>query len=114
MFYVESLKEYLNLIRKDYDLKLIAGQSETWQCDQRTKDIWCISQLINDRYYDLDPDRRRALGLMFNRIVRSVEDPFEAAVVVLNVGDGGLNIEDYSQHYWTAKNNNKWNRPALP
>ena len=113
MLTVDSLKQALDLLREDYELKLKAGQSETWQCDQRTKDLWCLGHFIDARYCDLEPDRRRALGLMFNRIVRSVEDPFEAAVVVIHVGDSDLNIEDYSKDYWTAKNNNKWNRPAL-
>jgi hypothetical protein len=107
----DTLKEALDLLREDYELKLKAGQSETWRCDQRTNDIWCLGHFIDDRYSRLEQERRRALGLMFNRIVRSVEDPFEAAVVVINVGDSDFNIEDYSQHYWTAKNNNKWNRP---
>jgi len=103
------VRELLEPLRDTYEAKLREGQPATWQCDQRTKDLWCLSQLIIARYYDLDGDRRRDLNWMFNRIVRSVEDPFEAAAVVIYVGDKGLNTEDYSQNYWTAHNHMRYN-----
>lgn len=100
---VESLRDL-------YETKLYLGQSETWQCDQRTKDLWCLSHLIDDRYSHLDGDRRRDLGWAFNRMVRSAEDPFKVAAIIIHVGDNDLKIEDYSKDYWTARNHDKWNR----
>jgi hypothetical protein len=109
----DQVIELVESLRDLYEAQLYLGQSETWQCDQRTRDLWCLSHLINDRYTHLDDARRKDLGWAFNRMVRSVEDPFEVAVVILNVGDNDLKIEDYSKDYWTAKNHNKWNRKDL-
>ena len=103
--------ELVDSLRDLYEAKLYLGQPETWACDQRTKDLWCLSHLIDDRYSNLDDNRRRDLGWAFNRMVRSAEDPFEVAVIILNVGDNNLAIEDYSKYFWTAKNHDKWNRP---
>jgi len=99
---------YVERLRDLYEAQLRLGQSETWQCDQRTRDLWCLSHFIDDRYADLDSDRRRDLGWAFNRMVRSAEDPFEVAAIVIHVGDNGLAIEDYSKDYWTARNHRKW------
>jgi hypothetical protein len=102
--------ELVESVRDIYEAKLYLGQSETWQCDQRTKDLWCLSHLIDDRYSNLDSERRKDLGWAFNRMVRSAENPFEVAAIIIHVGDNDLKIEDYSKDYWTAKNHNKWNR----
>lgn len=110
MLNYDQVIDLVESLREPYEAKLYLGQSETWQCDQRTKDLWCLSHLIDDRYANLDSDRRRDLGWAFNRMVRSVEDPFTVAVIIIDVGDNDLNIEDYSKDYWTAKNHNKWNR----
>ncbi len=83
------------------------GQPEGWNCDQRTRDIWCLTRFISDRFVEFrelgHEERRRDLLLMFNQIVRSVVDPFEAASVVVKVGDEGLKISDYTKDYWTAR-----------
>lgn len=106
----DQLHAQIDIVREVYENQLRMGQSETWTCDQRTKDLWCLSHFIDDRFSHLTPERRKDLGWAFNRMVRSAEDPFDVAVVVINVGDNDLNIEDYSKDYWTAKNHNKWNR----
>lgn len=108
----ELLHQQVDIVREIYEQQLKMGQPETWQCDQRTRDLWCLSHFIDDRFSNLSSERRRDLGWMFNRIVRSVEDPFEAASVVVKVGDDNLNIDDYTKDYWTAKNHNKWNRKS--
>ena len=105
---IEFLKAQIDIVRDLYEAQLRMGQSESWTCDQRTRDLWCLSHFINDRFSNLDSEYRKDLGWMFNRIVRSVEDPFEAACVVIHVGDNGLNTEDYSKDYWTAKNHKRW------
>lgn len=105
---IDWLKIQVEIVREVYENQLQMGQSETWACDQRTKDLWCLSHFIDDRFSNLPGDRRRDLGWMFNRIVRSVEEPFEAACIVIHVGDNGLNTEDYSKDYWTARNHKKY------
>jgi len=105
-----QVKNLVESLRDLYEAKLFLGQSETWICDQRTRDLWCISHLIDDRYSNLDNERRKNLGWAFNRMVRSVEDPFQVAFIIIHIGDNDLNIEDYSKDYWTARNHDKWNR----
>ena len=104
----QTIRLLVDSVRDIYEAKLRLGQPDTWQCDQRTRDLWCLSHLIDDRFSNLDGDRRRDLGWAFNRMVRSAEDPFEVAAIIVHVGDNGLVIEDYSKDYWTAKNHGKW------
>ena len=108
MITVEYLKAQVEIVRETYEIQLSMGQSETWSCDQRTKDLWCLSHFIDDRFSNLPEERRKDLGWAFNRMVRSVEDPFEAGCIVVHVGDNDLIIEDYSKDFWTAKNHKRW------
>lgn len=108
MITAEYLKAQLDIVREAYENQLRMGQSETWACDQRTKDLWCLSHFIDDRFSNLPGERRKDLGWAFNRMARSAEDPFEAGAIVVHVGDNDLIIEDYSKDFWTAKNHKRW------
>ncbi len=87
---------------------LRAGRPETWRCDRRTGDVWCLGRLIDARYAGLDPERRRELGWAFSRMVRSAEDPFEVAAKVVRVGDDGSDVGEVTKDHWTAKNHRRW------
>jgi hypothetical protein len=104
----QQVRELLAPVRELYLDQLRLGQSPTWACDERTADLWCLGHLIDDRFANLPSERRRDLGWAFNRMVRSAEDPFEVAAIILYVGDNGLAIDDYSKDYWTARNHMKW------
>lgn len=105
---VIELRNQVETVRSVYENLLQTGQAENWACDQRTKDLWCLSHFIDDRFYDCPEVYRKDLGWAFNRMVRSAEDPFDVALVVIFVGDNRLNVDDYTKDYWTAKNHNKW------
>lgn len=79
-----------------YFAKLAVGQPPNWKCDQRTKDIFCLSQWIMDELIALkcpDTDRLDTQNF-FNRKARAEEDVFElTAKAINNFLDG--NIERY-------------------
>lgn len=104
----QLIRDELQPHRDRFMASLKDGRPENWTCDTRTGDVWCLSQWLSERFKALGDDRRRELLWMFSRIVRSVENVFEAASVVVHVGDNGLSIDDYAKDYWTAKRHNKW------
>ncbi len=104
----QRLRALVEAARERYEGELRSGRAPTWQCDQRTRDVWCLGRLIDERFAGLEPERRRELGWAFSRMVRSAEDPFEVGAIVVRVGDEGLDVGEYSKNYWTARNHAKW------
>jgi hypothetical protein len=107
---VQQLKVLMAPHRGRYEQLLTAGRSSHWSCDQRTLDVWCLQHFLDEQFQALGlPDeRRRQLGHAFHRMVRSAEDCWRVAAEVQLVGHWGLDIETYSQQYWTARNHGKW------
>jgi hypothetical protein len=103
-----EIREAVEADRERLESGLRAGQPPTWQCDQRTRDVWCLGRLIDERFAGLDPERRRELGWAFSRMVRSAEDPFEVAARVVRTGDAGSDVGDITKDHWTAKNHRRW------
>lgn len=69
-----------------YYAKLAIGQSPTWRCDQRTKDIFCLQQWISEELTALgcpDEDRRFILNY-FNRKARAEDDLYVLAAKAVN------------------------------
>lgn len=69
-----------------YYAKLAVGQSPTWKCDQRTKDLFCLSNWLMDELITLScPDEdRRFVQNYFNRKARADNDLYELAAVAVN------------------------------
>lgn len=69
-----------------YFAKLATGQPPNWSCDQRTKDLFCLSQWLMDELALLqcpDADRRDAQSF-FNRKARAEEDLYALAAKAIN------------------------------
>ena len=93
----------VELERPRYERELRQGQPETWSCDQRTRDVWCIGRWLQERYDHLPGDRKRELLSLFNRIIRPVDDVFYAAQLVVEAGDLGGDTNNVSKDFWTAR-----------
>lgn len=91
-----DVKVSLNTKYDIYYAKLSAGQSPRWSCDQRTKDVFCLSQWLMDELILLQcsDDDRRDVQNFFNRKARAEEDLYALAAKALNDYLGG-NIERY-------------------
>jgi hypothetical protein len=69
-----------------YYQKLAVGQAPTWKCDQRTADLFCLSQWLMEELQRLgasDYDRIQQQW-QFNRQVRAREGLMELAAKILN------------------------------
>ena len=71
---------------ESYYAKLATGQSPTWKCDQRTKDLFCLSNWLMDELMARKcPDEdRRFIQNFFNRKARSANDLYELAAAAMN------------------------------
>jgi len=69
-----------------YFAKLAVGQPTNWNCDQRTKDNFCLSQWLMDELIMLKcpDDDRRDVQNFFNRKARAESDLFELAAKAIN------------------------------
>jgi hypothetical protein len=105
-----QLRQQLEPHRERFEALLRTGQPPGWAADQRTLDVWCLGHFLDERFSGLPDERRRQLGHAFHRMVRSAEDPWQVAAEVLLVGDEGLELSDFSQRYWTARNHGKWEK----
>lgn len=99
----EEIRTSVDLVREELEKLLRAGQPSHWICDQRTRDMWCIGYWLAARYETLEPDRKRELLALFNRITRPTEDLFAVASLVVEVGDSGGDTSDVSKDFWTAR-----------
>ncbi len=104
----DEIRKAVEAGRDKLEAGLRAGRPGHWQCDQRTRDVWCLGVLVDERFAGLDPERRRELGWAFSRMVRSSEDPFEAAAKVVRVGEAGTDVGEVTKDHWTAKNHRRW------
>jgi hypothetical protein len=79
-----------------YMAKLLVGQSPNWTCDQRTKDIFCLTQWLDEELsMRLCPSEDRIQQLwFFNRRCRAETDLYDAAAVTINNYLDG-NIDKY-------------------
>lgn len=91
-----NIKEEVDKYRGIYEAALKLGQPVNWNADQRTKDIWCIGKWMNGY---LPESRRIELLWYFNRIVRSEQDPFDAAQKVIDKFDSGAPLEPQYQKF---------------
>lgn len=82
----QSIRDYLEPNRNKYFASLAVGRPEGWSTDQRTKDLWCISQWMMEELIKLKCDdvNRRQVQWFFNREARATEDLFALAAVAMN------------------------------
>lgn len=68
-----------------YD-KLAVGQAPTWKCDQRTVELFCLSQWLIDELTKIGcPDEdRRDVQNFFNRKARAEDDLYWTAARAMN------------------------------
>lgn len=92
-------KSVASAIAPDYEryfAKLSVGQSPNWKCDQRTKDIFCLTQWLDETLSLLlcsSEDRIQQLWF-FNRRCRAETDLYDAAAVTMNNFLSG-NVDKY-------------------
>lgn len=90
----DTIRKCLEFKKQKYLDKLYAERSPTWNCDQRTKDLFCLSQWLMeeiDYYFNINSifaapsneDRSDTLDF-FNRKSRAEEDLFELAALAMN------------------------------
>lgn len=86
LYTAESVRAALAPKWNDYFAKLAVGQSPTWKCDQRTAELFCLSQWIMDELISLQcPDvDRRDVQAYFNRKTRAENDLYEVAARAMN------------------------------
>lgn len=71
---------------QSYYIKLAAGQSPTWKCDERTAQLFGLTQYLMDQLILLeasDKDRRAQLAF-FDRKSRAENDLFSLVALALN------------------------------
>lgn len=81
-----SIKQSLALVYESYFAKLADGQNDTWRCDQRTADLFCLAQWLMDeliKHQCPQEDRIYVQGY-FNRHARGEEDLYEVAAHAIN------------------------------
>ena|SRR5271166_5880234 len=96
LFTTETVRTSLAPKWDGYYAKLAIGQSPTWICDERTKELFCLSQWIMEELMLRkcpDEDRIRQQRF-FNRKARATEDLYELAATTLNGFLTGK-IDDY-------------------
>lgn len=98
-----DIRRELEVDRRRFEDALKAGQQPNWQCDQRTRDLWCLGHWLMERYMPIEGDRRRELVWLFDRIARSSEDLFASAALVVGIGDHGGSVDDVGKDFWTAR-----------
>jgi hypothetical protein len=71
---------------KIWAAELKVGKSDNWSCDQRTKDLYVLSQYVMAELKGLDcPDEdRRFVQNFFNRKARAEDDLYALAAVAIN------------------------------
>lgn len=69
-----------------YYAKLAIGQAPTWKCDQRTKDLFCLSQWLMDELMarQCPQEDRIFVQNFFNRKARAEGDLYALAAVAMN------------------------------
>ena len=78
-----------------------AGRLPTWSCDQRTKDIICLSLWLREELAYLDELGRKTLEGEFNRYSRSDLDLFDLAANILNKAKGDdIDRDRKTHHRW--------------
>jgi hypothetical protein len=79
-----------------YIARLAVGQSPTWICDQRTADLFCLSQWLIEELtaIGLSDDDRKAQQRFFNRKSRATDDLYQLAAQTINDALRG-NIDTY-------------------
>ena len=82
----QSVSDSLALKLDIYFARLSIGQPETWKCDQRTKDLFCLYAWIMDELTSLScsDEDRRAMQWYFNRKSRAEDDLFALTAKVMN------------------------------
>lgn len=91
-----SIKEALAPKYAGYLAKLTVGRSPNWNCDQPTKDNFCISNWMIDELISLGAEEtdRHDTQQFFNRKARAETDLYEVAAKAMNNFIDG-NIERY-------------------
>jgi hypothetical protein len=86
LYTAESVRAALAPKWNTYFAKLAVGQTSTWKCDQRTGELFCLSQWIMDELIGLScPDvDRRDVQAFFNRKSRAENDLYEVAARAMN------------------------------
>ncbi len=82
----ESVRASLAPKWDTYYAKLTLGQPPTWNCDQRTKDSFCLQQWLMEELMALqcpDEDRRFVLNF-YNRKARAENDLYALAATAMN------------------------------
>lgn len=100
LYTADSVRESLKPKWDTYFAKLAVGQSPTWKCDQRTAELFCLSQWIMDELTALkcpDADRIKQQRF-FNRKCRALDDLYELAAVTINMFLTG-NVDPYTGRY---------------
>lgn len=95
----ESVRASLEPKYQTYYAKLATGQSSRWTCDQRTKDLFCLSQWLMDELLSIEcaEEDRIDTQSFFNRKARAEEDLFELAAKAMN-NCLDKNIERYRRY----------------
>lgn len=86
LYTAETVRTSLAPKWETYFAKLAVGQTSTWKCDQRTAELFCLSQWLMDELMghncpDLD---RRDVQSYFNRKARAENDLYELAARAMN------------------------------
>ncbi len=86
LYTAESVRASLTPKWDAYFAKLAVGQSPNWKCDQRTAELFCLSQWLMDELLSLKcPDLdRRDVRSYFNRKSRAENDLYEVAARAMN------------------------------
>lgn len=96
LFTAEMVRESLIYKQPKYYAKLAVGQPSTWVPDERTKELFYLSQWVMDILIlkNCPHDARISQQRFFNRKARATEDLYELAAITVNNFLTG-NIDQY-------------------
>lgn len=86
LYTAQNVRESLKPKWETYYAKLATGQSSNWKCDQRTAELFCLSQWLMDELTaskSSDEDRVDTQDF-FNRKARAEDDLYEVAARAMN------------------------------
>lgn len=99
----DAVRKSLNPKWDTYYAKLAIGQSPTWKCDQRTAELFCLSQWLIDELMVLNCPQEDRLDVQnfFNRKSRAEDDLYEVAARSVNSFLNGKieRFRKFQRHY---------------
>jgi hypothetical protein len=86
LYTAESVRQSLQPKWDTYYAALAVGQSPTWICDQRTKELWCLARWLMDELKALGcpEEDSKAQQRFFNRKSRATDELYGLAAITIN------------------------------